>query len=416
MTDAPFNPAQSFPPGLDEAAETERDRRRRTNGTDDPGLGEWDAGEDDAPIPPRGWLLGNLFCRRFVSSLLADGAVGKTSLRLLQLLSLATGRPLSGDHVFQRCRVLIVSLEDGADELRRRIQAACLHHGIGRSELKGWLFLSAPDADAGKLAVVKDGAVIRSTLADRIAATIERRRIDVVSIDPFVKAHGVDENSNREIDSVTKILADLAIRYDCAVDVPHHTTKGPADAGNANRGRGAGAFKDGGRLIYTLCPMSPEEAQAFGIPDRERRQYIRMDSGKVNIAPAADDARWFRLVGVPIHNGTDLYPNGDTVQTVEPWTPPDTWAGLTNATLNEILTAIDAGMDNGERYSGAGKATDRAAWRVVLEHAPDKTEKQAREIINTWLRNGVLYVEEYESPRRRERLKGLRLNAAKRPS
>jgi hypothetical protein len=26
-------------------------------------LGEWDAGEDEAPIPPRKWLLGNLFCR-----------------------------------------------------------------------------------------------------------------------------------------------------------------------------------------------------------------------------------------------------------------------------------------------------------------------------------------------------------------
>jgi hypothetical protein len=45
-----------------------------------------------------------------------------------QLLSLATGRPLTGEHVFQRCRVLIVSLEDDADELRRRVLAAMLHH------------------------------------------------------------------------------------------------------------------------------------------------------------------------------------------------------------------------------------------------------------------------------------------------
>ena len=50
------------------------------------GLGKWDAGDDDAPIPPRGWLLGNAFCRKFVSSLLADGGVGKTALRIAQYL------------------------------------------------------------------------------------------------------------------------------------------------------------------------------------------------------------------------------------------------------------------------------------------------------------------------------------------
>ena len=41
------------------------------------GLGEWDAGDDDAPIPPRGWLLGTTYCRKFVSSLLGGGGEGK---------------------------------------------------------------------------------------------------------------------------------------------------------------------------------------------------------------------------------------------------------------------------------------------------------------------------------------------------
>ena len=47
-------------------------------------------------------------------------------------------------------------------------------------------------------------------------------------------------------------------------------------------------------------------------------------------------------------------------------------------------------MPDGNRYSDAPNATDRAAWKVVLEHAPDKTETQAREIIKTWVKNGVL--------------------------
>ena len=95
------------------------------SGTAEPfGLDEWDAGDDVELPPPREWLLGNTFCRKYLSSLLGDGGVGKTALRYAQALSLATGRPLTGEHVFLRCRVLIVSLEDDADELRRRIRAA----------------------------------------------------------------------------------------------------------------------------------------------------------------------------------------------------------------------------------------------------------------------------------------------------
>jgi hypothetical protein len=114
-------------------------------------LGEWDAGDDTGLPAPREWLLGNVFARKFMSSLLAEGGVGKTALRYAQLLSLATERQFTGEYVFQRCRVLIVSLEDDAEELKRRILAAMLHHKVVRSELKGWLFLAAPGGTCGKL-------------------------------------------------------------------------------------------------------------------------------------------------------------------------------------------------------------------------------------------------------------------------
>jgi AAA domain len=113
------------------------------------GLNEWDAGDDTDPIPPRGWLLGNVFCRRFPSSLIGDGGTGKSALRYAQALSLATNRQLTGEHVFQRCRVLIVSFEDGRDELRRRVSAAMQHHGVSRADVSlpdGTFFSDAPNA------------------------------------------------------------------------------------------------------------------------------------------------------------------------------------------------------------------------------------------------------------------------------
>jgi hypothetical protein len=379
MTQAHLNP--------EILAELERIRRERqqrsdSNGTARSVFGEWDAGDDVELPPPRGWIYGNIFCRRFVSSLLGDGGVGKTALRYAQLLSPAIGRSLTGDHVFQRCRVLIASLEDDGDELRRRILAAMLHHKIERDDVKGWLFLAALGADVGKLMTTdRYGRLARGALAENLESVIASREIDLVSLDPFVKTHAVEENSN-----------------------------------TAERGRGASAMNNAGRLIYTLSTMTSEEAQAFGISERDRKSFVRMDSAKVNITRPLDSAKWFRLVGVRLGNASGLYPNGDEVQTVEVWEPPDTWSDLAIDLLNRMLTAIDGGLPNGSRYSDAPNAKERAAWRAVLEYAPHKTELQAREIIKVWVANGVLRHRDYDDPEDRKTRRGLWVDNAKRPS
>src|SRR5262249_41750547 len=361
------------------------------------GLGEWDAGEvGDDNVPPREWLLGNIFCLTFVSSLLGDGGVGKTATRVAELLSLAVGRDLTGEHVFRRCRVLILSLEDDTKELKRRIRAARLHHGVAQEDLKGWLFLAAPGRSAGKLLTIdKNGKLSTAGLSERIERVIQKRKIDIVSLDPFVKSHAVGENDNNAIDAVVEILTALAAKHNVAVDIPHHISKGQADPGNANRGRGASAMKDAARLVYTLTTMSPEEAKAFGIEEDQRRSLIRMDSGKVNIAPLGK-AKWFRLVGVPLGNATEMYPHGDNVQTVEPWTPPDAWEGMDDSQIRCILDKIDAGLPDGNRYTDAPSAKTRAAWKVVLEVLPEKTEAQAREIIKTWVKKKLLEPRPYK--------------------
>ena len=108
---------------------------------------------------------------------------------------------------------------------------------------------------------------------------------------------------------------------------------------------------------------------------------------------------------------------GDNVQTVEPWKPPKTWEGLDSALLNRILDDIEAGCPGGtSRYSTAASAEDRAAGRVVVKHAPDKAEKQAREIIATWVKSGTLFLKEYTDTAARKQYQGLWVNPNLRPS
>ena len=395
------------------------DEPRATNGHDREPLpatldDEWDVGEDTDLPPPREWLLGNQFCRKFLSGVLAPGATGKSAVRLVQYMALATGRPLSGQHVFQRCRVLLVSLEDDRDELRRRIAAARIHHGVDLAELKGWLYCWTPKGI--KLAVIKDNARQKGQLETLIRAKIASRKFDLVALDPFIKLHAMEENDNTAMDFVCDLLVKIAVECNIAVDAPHHTKKGQQVAGDADAGRGASSQRDAGRLLYTLTRMTEEEAKAFSIPFERRALYVRLDNSKVNIAPPSQEATWFKLVGVTLGNGTPQYPNGDDVQTVEPWHPPKTWDGVSSHQLNAALTDIEAGLPNGQRYSNGSTATTRAAWPVVQRYCPDRNEAQCREIITTWIKNGVLLSDDYDDPVERKPRKGLHVCDGKRPS
>jgi hypothetical protein len=385
-----------------------------TDNDRDTSLEVFDAGDDINLPPPREWLLGNQFCRKFLSSLIAPGAGGKTALRAVQFISLATGRALTGQYVFRRCRVLLVSLEDDIDELRRRIAAACLHFNIDRSELKGWLFYAAPKGI--KLAEIHRGVRQLGKLEGKLRAAITSFAPDIVSLDPFVKTHALEENDNGAMDFVCDLLARLAVECNIAVDTPHHARKGLVTPGDPDIGRGASGIKDAGRLVYTLTRMNEEEAKQFSIGPQDRAQFVRLDNAKVNTVPPSQTAAWFKLVGVPLGNGTAEYPAGDNVQTVVPWNPPDTWAGISSVALNAALTDIDAGLPNGQRYSDAPNASTRAAWRVVQKHCPDRSEAQCREIIKIWVRNGVLFNEPYDDLIERKARQGLRVDPEKRPS
>jgi AAA domain-containing protein len=370
-----------------------------------------DAGEDTGPIPPRAWLLGNTFRRQFLSGLIGLGGVGKSALRLAQALALASGREdLTGEHVFHQTRVLIVSLEDGLDELRRRVRAARLYHGISHDDVRGWLHLWAPTGL--KFAELKDPQsreMKAGVLAAQLRRVIAEREIGLVPIDPFIKTHGADENDNSAIDAVCTPLTGLAIEMHIAVDVLHHDSKSGAqgDPGGSTRGRGASSFRDAGRLLYTVTPMTSTEAASFGLSEAERRALIRLDSAKVNIAAPPAEARWFKIVGVPLGNGTADYPHGDSVQTVERWQPPDFWAAITMPIANEILDQIEKGLPDGSRYSGAAQAGKRAAWAVVQQRLPQLSEEQSRSVIKTWLANKQISHEEYDDPVARKRFVGL---------
>jgi hypothetical protein len=53
---------------------------------------------------------------------------------------------------------------------------------------------------------------------------------------------------------------------------------------------------------------------------------------------------------------------------------------------------------------------------MVQRHCPDRTEAQCREIIRTWIKNGVLVSDDYQDPIEHKTRKCLRVIDGKRPS
>ena len=171
--------------------------------------------------------------------------------------------------------------------------------------------------------------------------------------------------------------------------------KGRDGVGNADSGRGASALKDGLRLVYTQNKLTEEEARAI----------VRIDSGKVNVAPS-EATRWFKFIGVSLGNTTEQYPDGDNVGVLVTWEPPAIMADITQEIRSKILDDIDNPAD-GVRYSNHPTAKDRAAWQVVEKHLPGKGETAGRKVIAVWIKNGLLEYRHFENPKDRHKAKGL---------
>ena len=259
---------------------------------------------DPSEIPARRWLLKPHLVQEFVSLTVSPGGVGKSTLTLCEALALASGRALLGVMPSVRTRAWCWNGEDPADEIERRIHAAMIHHGLKREDLENWLFTgSGRDAELVVAEQIRGETTVAHPVVDSLIAFIGENQIGHVVIDPFVSIHRVTENDNSAIERVAKAWGRVAQATGCSVDLVHHTRKTGTGEVTVEDGRGAVALLAAARHARTLRPMNETEADSFGIERGERSSYVRVDSGKANLAPPASKAVWFRLANVRLPNG-----------------------------------------------------------------------------------------------------------------
>ena len=357
-------------------------------------------------IPPREWLYGRAIIRRYISMVVAPGGTGKSALTMVEAVAMATGKTLlPGDNPVSPLRVWLHNAEDDRLELQRRLAAALQHHKLTLADLNNNLILSS-GRDV-PLCLARDGAhgpKIEQRSVDHIIEQSRRLAVDVIMLDPLGALHTLPENSNEAMNLLMGALREIADKARVAIVLVHHTSKVAStnmSAAGAGASRGASALVDAVRSSRQLGQMTEKEAGDFGVPLDQRWAFIRVDNGKANLAPA-EAARWVRLVGVSLNNGNVQYPQGDTVQTVEDWTPPPQTLGSTADLINVqravsqaaapprwsdkspdwvgYLVAEATGLDIGEPASGqkGRDANQNAARRKVVA------------MLNAWKRQAAL--------------------------
>jgi hypothetical protein len=256
---------------------------------------------DPSKIPPRPWLYGNQLLRGSVSMIVAPGGAGKTALATGMALSLVTGRDFMGSKIWGGpTKVWLWNLEDSVEELSRGLQAAATYWSISADDLKGNLFLnSALSGDHLKLVSSSNGVSENHDLAKAIISQLVEKNIDVLFIDPFVSCHDANENDNKSMDAVVKLLALIAYEANCSIVLLHHTNKAFGQV-NENSARGASSVVNAARSVVTINPVSKDEGQAFGIDEDDVNAYIKLHDHKNNRISACRSSTYMKFESVMI--------------------------------------------------------------------------------------------------------------------
>ena len=375
------------------------------NATLQPGIWLW---RDPTSLPPRQWLLGSALLRGQATLLGSPGGTGKTALAVAMALAVITGRrDICGLHSFLRGRVWFITLEDDLDELARRIAAAMLEHKIAPADVGRDLWVNHPDLTL--LTQSRDHVARLTDDVDLLIDYIRQSDFLLVVIDPLVKAHKLEENSNDHMDALITAANQIARETRAAVLLPHHFRKDSA-LGGRDAIRGGGALVDGARIALTMLGMSAAEAEGFGVPEDDAGRYVRLANAKANMTPKARAEDWYELVSVPLGNTAvdPLYPSGDEVQAIVPWQQPKLMDGMDYTVMSAIFGRL---RDATQIFHETAGNQRNPAFTVVMALA-NKTKEQAKRIIQLWLDSGTLERTTYQNDQRNDRIK-LTLNASK---
>lgn len=372
----------------------------------------------ESPVPPRKLIEINgckSYAQGFLSVTGASGGTGKSSLAIVEELSLALGYDLfKSNRPSLRCgrkRVWSMSLEDDEAEHRRRVIAAIRHYGVKADDLVGhYMVTYKADSPVEVGFIDKTKGFVVSPQVEEIKDSIVRYGIEIINVDPFVSTHGVSENDNGAMNKVADVWRSIAQECNVALGLTHHIRKsGAGHEIGAEDLRGAVSLTSAARLVRVLAPMSQDEAKAFGVPEDQRRFHFWVNpSAKANITPPATSRIWYHMASVSLDNGIDTW-DGDNIGVVEAWETPDRLEGVSHRHVDELARRLLGATDT-FLLEHCRKDVQSDGWIGYLiaeilgsDIKNDLEKNRIKRIIKEWLHVKVIAETKLKDEKRRDR-------------
>jgi RecA-family ATPase len=271
---------------------------------------------DAATLTPRPWRVKKLLMNGDVTVLGGMGAAGKSMLQIVLAAHWALGRTIEP---FSLCvpdmplRTMIYNGEDDLMENARRLMAVCLRFGFSYQDVRRNIAFM-DDRATGDLVIAtatRDQLLLNEPAVKFLVETAMSEKADVQMFDPLVNIHMCDENNNKHMSFVTRVLRAIARQCNTSVFVAHHVGKGSRgkDKGDVDIFRGASSLLTSARIGLIMSGITPEDCSRYGI--RNKSDYSRLDNAKANMFKPTDDAlayfRWDAqkipttdVIGVPM--------------------------------------------------------------------------------------------------------------------
>lgn len=256
----------------------------------------------DKPPRRQEFLIKDILPKDIVAVLAGAGSMGKGYATLQLAFSVATGLPWLDMETESPGSVLMLSSEDDAQEIHRRIWKIARYYreNVCKPEewpkfeglLKNRLYIIDRTGKDNRLTSKIARQTVRSDFSDSIVREV--KKLDepaLVILDPLSRFDGGEPNDNADATKLIEAVEYIRKKTGTTVVLPHHVNKASLRDGDSAQHavRGASGIVDGARWVGLLYTPKDNAKNRSKYAPKEKRLYFKVVKGNY-IKP--DTGRW----------------------------------------------------------------------------------------------------------------------------
>lgn len=251
-----------------------------------------------------------LFPAAALSTLVALGAVGKTSLLVSIGAHVAAGKEWNG-HPLEQHKVAIFFCEEAQEEINRKFSAIVDRWSPAERQAAADNMMLVPlVGDDARLTKIERGQYLGSGSAEKMIAMLKSFGLKdgLVVVDHMQGFASGDLNTSETATSICREANKIVQATGAAVVFAAHVSKANIKATELEQGFAVGslAFENATRQMVGMLPMSEEAAKKYGL-DAYRHQYAWLGLPK-NSYGGTDAGVWLKKEGVPKYHTVVMEP------------------------------------------------------------------------------------------------------------